>query len=1302
VPNPYRDIFGKRPSGGGKSPYAGLFDQPEKLAPEGPGFGQRALGLLGSIGHALDTPRRKLTALVTGDEEKASGRDLLEKLGVLSPNTPGFDIGDLVGFGTELVTDPLTYVGGVGALNKYGRAAKSLKLVKPELAAAKSFAKTATTVEDIARWGEKAAKLEARGKSLEDFLTKTGKAAKGAKALKLVKQELAEARSFAKTATTVDDIARWGEKASKLEASGKLIEDILTKASKPLELGKTAADQSRQGLRSALTLHVPFTKAEASFGKITPAFELFGKGRRLLADNPVGRTVSKLFQTGAGKLPEAQPFFRAAEEQARFGSQAGVKAAIENQGLLDVAKATGRPIDDILKEISQVHEGLGIPEAAKSAGEKLISETKTQIAARESETLAKRKATLEQMASKQVERGLSRAIPMRKAAEELERVGKSVSGRAEELAISGSKRALQGEQEALAKLSTEFPSGVLAKAAISKQTGAEGFAQRILSILKTAEKRKGALTRIGPKFNWLLGDVGKGMRAEDALQLTKDRLTQVVTKGAGPFGQDALREFEDKLLEKAQGIQDLALSKSGALSRASTELGKVRATSRAELLKGLASETERRGFARAGEISGRGLTPAQLSHLTARHGAAMADVAERADPFFYRQAEAARQLAGASDETTRLAEALKAQNVGLLGREHAGGARGKSQVIRSPILGYAPRRLSKEAQALKETGQEFGRIPGSTKGGSRLAREEAIREVPTVEVNQRLAQQAGVPNWFEMDPVKAQLARRLEGERKLANSQLVQGLGEQFAKPFQVGHEPLANLLEKLGVTKYGKVDLDSKIMPFASGEPPPGMIEGLGDLAKHIETKLAEAGLQGMGVPKEVYDQAVGLVQKLKQPEEIERVLKAVDVANHISKRLLTMSPGFHVRNFISDTARSALAGNANPKLMGQVLKNLRDPERRAYYDGIGLFKGADLRASREKLLGTAAPTTRLGKVGQAYDKVAGMGEEFTRLWHFLSAQKRGLSEAEALDSVKAVLFDYSDLTQFEKKYLSRAILFYGWVRKALPSLLPKFSENPQGIAALSRLSTNPSEPRDVALPDFIRSSAAIPAGKNAQGDPRFIFGTGSPLEELNRFDPTSREGGVAGGAGAILRKLGSQLTPLLKVPAEIASGKDLFFNRPIIEQTKAGPGAQLLSKIPGLRRLIGAREMPLPGGGSRSEVDPYVNYLMNAIPTSRPAGEIGRLADFVANTDKKTPAFQNLLRVFTGARVASLDKKDLLQAQLEEKIAQATKLRRQGKIGFVEEPYARQGAEGKDEEAVNTVKRIGAIKKELKLLSR
>lgn len=105
-------------------------EQEDSLLGELAGAGTSALGLIGNV---LDTPGAFVRNILAGEnplpgildpEQRVSGRDLLERHGILGENYEGFDMGDVAGFGAEIATDPLTLVGG--GITKSGGIAKQL------------------------------------------------------------------------------------------------------------------------------------------------------------------------------------------------------------------------------------------------------------------------------------------------------------------------------------------------------------------------------------------------------------------------------------------------------------------------------------------------------------------------------------------------------------------------------------------------------------------------------------------------------------------------------------------------------------------------------------------------------------------------------------------------------------------------------------------------------------------------------------------------------------------------------------------------------------------------------------------------------------------------------------------------------------------------------------------------------------------------------------------------------------------------------------------------------------------------
>jgi hypothetical protein len=96
--------------------------------------GRKTLGGLQWVGETLDKPGRAVRGVLAGrpgellnllplsdtigitdPEQATTGRDLSEQYGLLNKNKPGLDMGDVLGFGVEVATDPLSWLSLGGA-----------------------------------------------------------------------------------------------------------------------------------------------------------------------------------------------------------------------------------------------------------------------------------------------------------------------------------------------------------------------------------------------------------------------------------------------------------------------------------------------------------------------------------------------------------------------------------------------------------------------------------------------------------------------------------------------------------------------------------------------------------------------------------------------------------------------------------------------------------------------------------------------------------------------------------------------------------------------------------------------------------------------------------------------------------------------------------------------------------------------------------------------------------------------------------------------------------------------------------
>lgn len=614
----------------------------------------------------------------------------------------------------------------------------------------------------------------------------------------------------------------------------------------------------------------------------------------------------------------------------------------------------------------------------------------------------------------------------------------------------------------------------------------------------------------------------------------------------------------------------------------------------------------------------------------------------------------------------------------LLQEETRTGARDPLNVLRAMTKGYAPRVAGEGlTQFRKENPNLWKSLLArlhSTAMGSKIKREAALLEEFTPEASQKLQELYKLKGpFFERNPARAAAQRALESKKAVVNAKLARGLIDEFAE--EITEETAHRLVP-------------------------------IGRFIKEAGLEISAKPWKGQGIRADMAAEYGRLIEKTQLPEEIHKFWQTFDAVSGVFRTALTTPfPAFHVRNLFSDTFLSWLGDGADLRRIPDALKWIRDPEKLQYLEKIGVLRGSGARAAMADI--GARETT--GVMARFYGKHPGAKkamdvfekkyaqqvENFTRTWHFLSKKAQGLSDLDAAASVRKWLLDYKDLTPFEKSVMRRTFLFYQWPRKVLPLMFRAYAERTGKMAALTRLTTQPSQQRsDVPVPEFVRQSSAIPIGTDEQGNPRFLFGMGSPLEELNKLDLTSPEGGFFGGARELMRKVGMQLNPLLLRPAEMATGQELFFDRPIMLHDKAPP----ILAAPGLRQLFGVKEQTMPGGGVRYHGDPLRLYALMGSPASRAVQTTSRGLDVLTDVDPRSSGAMNALQTITGMKVARVDPIDRLRTQIDQLTRQLRPLQREGLVGEFPVLFARTVEGQKDPRVLEILAKQRELRKGLK----
>jgi hypothetical protein len=374
---------------------------------------------------------------------------------------------------------------------------------------------------------------------------------------------------------------------------------------------------------------------------------------------------------------------------------------------------------------------------------------------------------------------------------------------------------------------------------------------------------------------------------------------------------------------------------------------------------------------------------------------------------------------------------------------------------------------------------------------------------------------------------------------------------------------------------------------------------------------------------------------QTLTNTEEISKFLKVYDGAQNWWKMWsLGARPAYHSKNTIGNLWNNYLAGvntpkpyadaaafqvklaknNMNGSIAGYKTDELYEAMATRGIFGEGQYSGDIARNVEDVLKGgsynpftlsTRNPILRGGfKVGQTI-------EDNARIALFIDSLNKGKNFDEAASQVRKYLFDYGDLSPFERSTLKRLMPFYTWSRKNLPLQLEAIVRHPDKVNKLNLARENIQFETDVPdiedVPDYIRSAMPIYGAEKFLGEPA-VPGTAKaitlqnliPFSDLTTFTkfldtetaaPMTERGKLS---STISTALGG-VSPLLKAPVEYMANYD-FFRRKNIEEFKGQTADMLGQKMPVhlaklLSNIVMLNEIDRanPGGvfGTRS-VDP------------------------------------------------------------------------------------------------------------------
>lgn len=297
-------------------------------------------------------------------------------------------------------------------------------------------------------------------------------------------------------------------------------------------------------------------------------------------------------------------------------------------------------------------------------------------------------------------------------------------------------------------------------------------------------------------------------------------------------------------------------------------------------------------------------------------------------------------------------------------------------------------------------------------------------------------------------------------------------------------------------------------------------------------------------------------------RPEGLNAFLNTFDGVQNWWKAQALVAPAYHTRNAVSNLWNAFLAGVKTPldyvqaglmqtgkdvKIVdkaGRVwdTKATVDAARRNGVLNEGWYaKDIPTAIEAELTKGNWNLFSNSNEAFKANRAVGSAIENNARLAVFINRLKAGESVSQASMTVKKFLFDYDDLTRFEKNVMKRIFPFYTWTRKNIPLQLENLIKQPgkyagleKVVRAIENISLANTKPADEKyLSDYIENNTAMRVGYDKETDTYYYFLLGNWMPSYQAVDFLAQP----------LTNLMQMVTPLIKTPIEVLANRSSFF---------------------------------------------------------------------------------------------------------------------------------------------------------------
>jgi len=300
-------------------------------------------------------------------------------------------------------------------------------------------------------------------------------------------------------------------------------------------------------------------------------------------------------------------------------------------------------------------------------------------------------------------------------------------------------------------------------------------------------------------------------------------------------------------------------------------------------------------------------------------------------------------------------------------------------------------------------------------------------------------------------------------------------------------------------------------------------------------------------------------------------------------------VNPGFHGRNFYSDFFMQQIADINSLKWIppaGNTVIFNKIPVGKAgkytiaqawdefmKHGGLGRgFIGGEFLPGEIRRLETMTSKYMGGRgilpSPRAIGQEVGMKRENTmRFATFLGSLDKGMSLDDAYLNVLKYHFDYTELTNFERKVMKRVVPFYTWLRKNIPLQFISMAEQPGKYTMLKHMkdafetqSPPLTKTQREFLPQWVEELWGIQVPPSVA---KVALAATNPIRQLFGIKDISPNSPYFFNPNLAFQDINrafdhwdllSSVTPLLKTPAELIFNRSFFFRG---RQIEAYPGA-------------------------------------------------------------------------------------------------------------------------------------------------